>query len=97
MGCAQYCIYLGQIRFDLFGIALGQTAGHQQIAAFTTDFMLCSIQYRSDGFLFRGLDKTAGVHNNGRCLFRVGRQIIAGILEDHQHIFGVYLIFWTSQ
>lgn len=87
----------GNLVCQLCGIALGQTAGNDELLAVAVGLELAHFQDGVDGFFFGGSDEATRVNNNNLCFGGVVRVAISLDLAHTEHHFGIHAVFRATQ
>ena len=94
---AQHAVHLGQFGADVIGVALGETAGDQQLFQLALFLQLSQLQNIFDGLALGGVDEAAGVEHRHVGPFRVCGDGIARLLAQGHHLLGIDQIFGAAQ
>ena len=94
---AQHAVHLGQLREDLLLIALGQTAGDQELLHPALGLFLADGDNVVDGLALGGVDEAAGVDHHQIHVLGLRADLPAGGLHQIHHLFAVDLILGAAE
>ena len=96
-GTAHHRVHLGDLFLDLAAVALGKTAGDDDLQLRVLLLVGAGFQNVFNGFGLGALDEAAGVHQNDIGLRQVGHRLMTGRQQDVHHHVQIHLIFRAAK
>ena len=96
-GTAYNGVHLGNLFLDLAAVALGKTAGNDDLQVRVLLLISAGFQNVFNGFGLGALDKAAGVHKDHICFGQICHGLVAGRQQDVHHHIQIHLIFGAAK
>ena len=94
---AEHAVHLRKALEDVVFIPLREAAGHEDLLQAARLFHLGELQDLVDGLALGGVDEAAGVDDRNVAAVHLADHVVAGLIEQIEHLLAVDLIFRTAE